>query len=117
MTYSTRFIDGFLFDRREIYRIKNQISTCFILCVYKGLCKFKENPIAKDVLSLFVMHIKRNRTPLKYIGYGLYLYFLGLSYGNTSKALAQFVNRSHVAFWKWIQRYRPRKIAREEKNI
>ena len=58
------------------------------------------NPIAKDVLSLFVMHIKRNRTPSKYIGYGLYLYFLGLSYRNTSKILAQFVKRTHVAVWK-----------------
>ncbi|MGD9535047.1 MAG: DDE-type integrase/transposase/recombinase [Candidatus Nitrosocosmicus sp.] len=63
------------------------------------------------------MHIKRNRTPLKYIGYGLYLYFLGLSYRNTSKALAQFVKRSHVAIWKWIQRYKPKKIARKRKRI
>ncbi len=63
------------------------------------------------------MHIKRNRTPSKYIGYGLYLYFLGLSYRNTSKALAQFVKRSHVAVWKWIQRYQPKKIARKRKRI
>ncbi len=74
------------------------------------------NPIAKDVLSLFVMHIKRNRTPLKYIGYGLYFSFLGLSYRNTSKALARFVRRSHVAFWKWIQTYKPKKIARRGKE-
>ena len=63
------------------------------------------------------MHTKRNRTPSKYIGYGLYLYFLGLSYRNTSKALAQFVKRSHVAVWKWIQRYKPKKIARKRKRI
>jgi transposase-like protein len=73
------------------------------------------NHIAKDVLSLFVMHIKRNRTPLKYIGYGLC--FLGLSYRNTSKTLTQFVKRSHVAVWKWIQRYKPKKIARKRKRI
>ena len=63
------------------------------------------------------MHIKRNRTPSKYIGYGLYLYFLGLSYRNTSKALAQFVKRSHVAVWICIQRYKPKKIARNRKRI
>ncbi len=63
------------------------------------------------------MHTKRNRTPSKYIGYGLYLYFLGLSYRNTSKALAQFVKRSHVAVWKWIQKYKPKKIARKRKRI
>ena len=63
------------------------------------------------------MHIKRNRTASKYIGYGLYLYFLGLSYRNTSKALAQFVKRSHIAVWKWIQRYKPQKIARKRKRI
>jgi hypothetical protein len=31
---------------------------------------------------------KRNRTSAKVIGYGLYLYFLGLSYRNTAKALS-----------------------------
>ena len=45
------------------------------------------------------------------------LYFLGLSYRNTSKALSQFVKRSHVAVWKWIQRYKPKKIARKWKRI
>ncbi|HEY6536814.1 MAG TPA: hypothetical protein VIY08_13605 [Candidatus Nitrosocosmicus sp.] len=30
----------------------------------------------------------RNRTPSNIIGYGLYLYFLGLSFRNTSKALS-----------------------------
>jgi putative transposase len=63
------------------------------------------------------MHIKRNRTSLEYIGYGLYLYFLGLSYRIISKALAQFVKRSHVAVWKWIQRYKLKKIARKRKRI
>ncbi len=45
------------------------------------------------------------------------MYFLGLSYRNTSKAPAQFVKRSHVAVWKWIQRYKPKKIARKRKRI
>jgi transposase-like protein len=83
----------------------------------EGSVNLSVNPIAKGVLSLFVMYIKRNKTHLKYIGCVLYLYFLGLSYRNTSKALARFVKRSHVAFWKWIQRYEPKKIARKRKRI
>ncbi len=62
------------------------------------------------------MHIKGNRTPSKYIGYGLYLYFLGLSYRNTSKALARFVKRSHVSIWNWIQKYHPKKYHQREKG-
>ena len=38
-------------------------------------------------------------------------YFLGLSYRNTAKALQRFVKRSHVSIWKWIQKYRPKKIS------
>ena len=39
--------------------------------------------------------------------YSLYLYFLGLSLRNTSKALVIFRDkkRSYVAVWKWIQRF------------
>ena len=40
--------------------------------------------------------------------YSLYLYFLGLSLRNTSKALDIFDDdekRSHVALWNWIQRF------------
>jgi hypothetical protein len=55
---------------------------------------------------------RRNRTPLKEIGDGLCLYFLGLSYRKAAKALPRFFKkRSHVSIWKWIQKYRP------EKNI
>ena len=43
----------------------------------------------------------------------VYLYFLGLSYRNTSKALSQFVKRSHVGVWKWIQTNKPKKITRK----
>ena len=59
------------------------------------------------------MVIKRNRTPSEYIGYGLYLYFLGLSLRNVVKALSylHIVKRSHVAVWKWIQKYKPKKIS------
>ena len=62
------------------------------------------------------MVVKRNRTPSKHVGYGLYLYFLGLSYRNTSKALSRFVRRSHVSIWKWIQKYRPKRIKRKRKQ-
>ena len=38
---------------------------------------------------------------------GLYLYFLGLSLRNTSKALTIFKDqkRSYVSVWNWIQRF------------
>ena len=42
--------------------------------------------------------------------YALYLYFLGLSFRSTSKAIVPFEERSHVAVWKWVQRFRPNKI-------
>jgi putative transposase len=63
---------------------------------------------------------KRNsRTPSPYIGYGLYLYFLVLTYRNTSKAssFSHIVKRSHVAIWKWIQKYHPQKILTKRKII
>jgi putative transposase len=57
------------------------------------------------------MRNKRNRTPLEHIGHGLYLYFLGLSLRNVVRALSflHIVKRSHVAVWKWIQKYKPRR--------
>jgi transposase-like protein len=60
---------------------------------------------------------KRNRTSAKDIGYGLYLYFLGLSYRNTAKALSRFVKRSHVAVWKWIQKYKPERILYRRRKV
>ena len=62
---------------------------------------------------------KRNRTPSEHIGYGLYLYFLGLSCRNTSKALSflHIVKNSHVAIRKWIQRHKPKKIGRKTARI
>ena len=54
------------------------------------------------------MRNRGNRTPSEHIGHGLYLYFLGLSLRNVAKALSylHIVKRSHVAIWKWIQKYR-----------
>ena len=56
---------------------------------------------------------KRNRTSSEYIGYSLYLYFLGLSLRNVVKAMSylHIVKRSHVAIWKWIQKYCPQSIS------
>ena len=42
--------------------------------------------------------------------YGLYLYFLGLSFRGVSRALDPFVKRSHTAVWKWAQRYEPHEL-------
>lgn len=49
----------------------------------------------------------RNRTSTVIVMYSLYLYFLGLSLRNTSKALEPFKGekRSHVSVWNWIQRF------------
>jgi putative transposase len=61
---------------------------------------------------------QRKRTKPKDIAYSLYLYFLGLSYRNTTaKALQRFVHKSHVSIWKWIQKYRPKKILTKRKKI
>ena len=52
----------------------------------------------------------RNRTSTFCIMYALYLYFLGLSFRSTSKAIEPFEERSHVAVWKWVQRFRSNRI-------
>ena len=40
-----------------------------------------------DTLYFLYWYYEKNRTSVKVIGYGLYLYFLGLSYRKTAKAL------------------------------
>ena len=61
---------------------------------------------------------KRNRTSFKDISYGLYLYFLGLSFRNTSKALtSRIIKRSHVSIWKWVQKYKPQKISQKRRKV
>jgi len=54
-----------------------------------------------------VITFERNRTSTIVIMYSLYLYFLGLSLRNTSKALVIFRDekRSYVSVWNWIQRF------------
>ena len=53
------------------------------------------------------IRFERNRTSTIVIMYSLYLYFLGLSLRNTSKALTIFKDnkRSYVSVWNWIQRF------------
>ena len=50
---------------------------------------------------------ERNKTSNYIVMYSLYLYFLGLSLRNTSKALVIFRDdkRSYVSVWNWIQRF------------
>ena len=59
----------------------------------------------------------RIRTPSQIIGYGLYLYFLGLSFRNAAKALSflHIIKISHVSIWNWIQKYKPRKYRKSKK--
>ncbi len=59
----------------------------------------------------------RSRTSSNIIGYGLYLYFLGLSFRNTAKALSflKIIKISHVSIWNWKQKYRPWKYRKKRK--
>ena len=53
------------------------------------------------------IRFERNKTSTVIVMYSLYLYFLGLSLRNTSKALIFFKDnkRSYVSVWNWIQRF------------
>jgi putative transposase len=59
----------------------------------------------------------RNKTPSKYVYYGLYLYFSGLSLRRTSERLSCYIQRNHVSVWNWIQRYKPQRIFIRSKKI
>ena len=61
---------------------------------------------------------KRKRTSSEHIYYGLYL-FLAYRLEETAKALSflHIINRSHVAIWNWIQRYKPRKVSTRRTKI
>ena len=64
------------------------------------------------------MEYQRLRTKPTDIAYGLYLYFLGLSYrNNTAKTLQRFVHStSHVSIWNWIKKYKPKKVSSKRKK-
>ncbi len=59
----------------------------------------------------------RNRISSNIVGYGLYLYFLGLSFRNTAKALSflKIIKISHVSIWNWLQKYKPKKYRKNKK--
>ena len=61
--------------------------------------------------------ITRNKTPSKYVYYGLYLYFSGLSLRRASERLSYIFKRNHVSIWNWIQKYHPKKISSKRKRI
>ena len=55
----------------------------------------------------------RNKTPSKYVYYGLHLYFSGLSLRKASERLSRLYKRNHVLLakkWNWIQKYKPQKL-------
>jgi putative transposase len=49
--------------------------------------------------------LKRVRTDPAIVAYGLYLYFNSRSYRLASKSLEPLKKRTHVAIWKWVQKY------------
>jgi len=59
----------------------------------------------------------RNKTPSKYVYYGLHLYFSGLSLRKASERLSQLYKRNHVSIWNWIQKYHVRRISSKGKRI
>ena len=61
--------------------------------------------------------VSRNRTPSPYIGYGLYLYFSGLSLRRAPERLSCFVKRNHVSIWNWIQKHKPNRVFSRRKKI
>src|SRR5919197_3097870 len=62
--------------------------------------------------------VERKRTSTELVMYALYLYFLGLSFRNTSKALEPFrEKRSHVSVWDWVQRFNPKIIYSRKRRV
>ena len=61
----------------------------------------------------------RKRTSSQIIGYGLHLYFLGLSFRNAAKALSflKIIKISHVSIWNWLQKYKPKRKHLKKKKI
>ncbi len=51
--------------------------------------------------------LERQRTSTWTVMYALYLYFLGLSFRSTARAIEPFADRSHVAIWYWVQKFSP----------
>ena len=65
------------------------------------------------------IRFERNKISTVIVMYSLYLYFLGLSLRNTSKALIIFKDkkRSYVSVWNWIQRFGSCHIYKRERDF
>jgi len=48
--------------------------------------------------------MKRERTPLPLMAYGVYLYYCSRSLRLASRSLEPIIDRSHVSIWNWVQR-------------
>lgn len=60
---------------------------------------------------MYMLAFQRKRTSTGLIMYALCLYFPGLSFRSTAKALDPFIEkRSHVAVWNWVQLFNPNKL-------
>ena len=61
--------------------------------------------------------ITRNKTPSKYVYYGLYLYFLGLSLRRTAERLSYTFKRNHVSIGTGFKSIIPKRISSKRKRI
>ena len=48
---------------------------------------------------------RRTKTDPAIVRYGLYLYFSSRSFRLAANCLETITKRSHVAIWKWVQKY------------
>jgi putative transposase len=51
------------------------------------------------------MNRRRTRTHPAIVRYGIYLYFSSRSFRLAARCLESIIKRSHVAIWKWVQKY------------
>jgi len=49
--------------------------------------------------------MNRNRTDPAIVRYALYMYFNSRSFRLAARSLSEVKKRSHVAVWKWVQKY------------
>jgi putative transposase len=61
--------------------------------------------------------ITRNRTPSKYVYYGLHLYFSGLYLRKASERLSQLYKRNHISIWNRIQKYKPQTMQSHRRKV
>ena len=84
------------------------------LCVYTAV-NLRKSYNYKYIINNIEISKTKNQTK-RYCLFFISL-FSGLSYRNTAKALQRFVQRSHVSIWKWIQKYKPKKISSQKTKV